>query len=326
MSSDNAHAGSAADTALHEAARWFARLASDSVSSVDHAEWRRWHDQDTAHAQAWQRMLGVRQRLDAVPARLASATLHQAGKSTGKGRRRALGALVALAVLGSAVWPVLQAIHWREWTADYRTAIGERRDLHLPDGTAVVLNTGTALDHRTRRRELRLYAGEIHVATPDVAQTGHAHRALRVETPHGVVQPLGTRFTVRVEEGWTRVVVLEKAVEVTPESGSRSLRVNAGEQVTFDAEHLGVTEAAATAADAWTRGSLVISDRPLSEVVAELARYRREGIELDPAVSSLRVSGAFPLDDIDRALAVLTQSLPVRIETSEQHRTRVVTK
>jgi transmembrane sensor len=51
---------------------------------------------------------------------------------------------------------------------------------------------------------------------------------------------------------------------------------------------------------------------PLGEWVAELGRYRRGVLRCDPAVAGLRVSGAFPLDDTDRALQLLADTFPVR--------------
>jgi len=44
-----------------------------------------------------------------------------------------------------------------------------------------------------------------------------------------------------------------------------------------------------------------------------LARYRRGVLRCDPAVADLRVSGAFPLADIDGSLRLLEKTLPVRI-------------
>ena len=57
-----------------------------------------------------------------------------------------------------------------------------------------------------------------------------------------------------------------------------------------------------------------VSQWRLDRVIAELARYRRGHLSCDPAVAGLRVSGSFPLNDTDRALALLSQTLPVRLQ------------
>jgi transmembrane sensor len=58
----------------------------------------------------------------------------------------------------------------------------------------------------------------------------------------------------------------------------------------------------------------VVEDLPLGDLLATLGEYRRGYLGLDPSLESLRISGSFPLNDTDRALAALPPSLPVRIE------------
>jgi len=79
-------------------------------------------------------------------------------------------------------------------------------------------------------------------------------------------------------------------------------------------DYLDDNQAAPVAADAWSRGMLVVEDMPLSELLAILGEYRRGYLGLDPSLESLRISGSFPLHDTDRALAALPPSLPVQIE------------
>ena len=79
-------------------------------------------------------------------------------------------------------------------------------------------------------------------------------------------------------------------------------------------------------ASAWTRGQLVAKRMPLGDLSAELARYRHGWLHCDPAIAQLEVSGVFQLDDIDRALSALSDSLPVRIERFTPLWTRVVAR
>ncbi|MDH8131951.1 iron dicitrate transport regulator FecR, partial [Klebsiella pneumoniae] len=50
---------------------------------------------------------------------------------------------------------------------------------------------------------------------------------------------------------------------------------------------------------AWSQGILSFSDKPLSEVIATLSRYRNGVLRCDPAVAGLRLSGTFPLKNTD---------------------------
>ncbi|HGY5781881.1 TPA: iron dicitrate transport regulator FecR, partial [Serratia marcescens] len=47
-------------------------------------------------------------------------------------------------------------------------------------------------------------------------------------------------------------------------------------------------------------------------------------LSCDPAVAGLRVSGSFPLSDTDRALALLRQTLPVRLQSFTRYWLQIV--
>lgn len=74
----------------------------------------------------------------------------------------------------------------------------------MPDGTRVWLNTATAFneDYRADQHRLPLLRGEILIET-----AADARRPFFVDTPHGQMQALGTRFTVRLDERQTLLAV-----------------------------------------------------------------------------------------------------------------------
>ena len=126
------------------------------------------------------------------------------------------------------------------------------------------------------------------------------------------MQALGTRFNVRTGADGTRVAVLEGAVRVQPDARTaRACRVEAGQALWFDAQRCGAVQAADLGVADWTQGMLTADARPLSALLQELARYRRGVLRCDPAIAALRVSGAFPVDDTDRSLAMLEATYPV---------------
>ncbi|MNE87408.1 fec operon regulator FecR [compost metagenome] len=53
---------------------------------------------------------------------------------------------------------------------------------------------------------------------------------------------------------------------------------------------------------------------PLGEVLDELSRYHHGYVSVSPRVAQLKVFGNLPLLDFDSALALLSDSLPIRIE------------
>ncbi len=131
-------------------------------------------------------------------------------------------------------------------------------------------------------------------------------------TRHGEVLALGTRFIVRSQSESGEVAVLEKAVEVTSGGGS-TVRLEAGQAIGFNAISLGTVRRNDASAGAWQRGSIIAIDRPLDELLADLSRYRAGVLRCDPRIANLRVSGAFPIDDTDLALAALESGFSLRV-------------
>lgn len=227
-------------------------------------------------------------------------------------RRRALQQLALLLSVGGAGALGMRELPWRVWAADERTQVGERRELALPDGSSLWLNTASAVDLRfdADQRSVLLREGEILIRT--AADPVSPSRPFIVETAQGSVRALGTRFTVRQDDSETRVTVHEHAVEVRV-TGHAPRHLDAGQALRFGAASPGELQPADANTQAWTRGLLHADHTSLGELVAELSRHRPGVLRCDPAVADLRVSGAFPLAQTDEALAMLERTLPVRV-------------
>lgn len=293
--------------AIRAAAQWYARLASGTANDATQQAWQHWHAADPLHQAAWRRIEAVREQVGQVPGRLASSSLQGATQS----RRQVLRGIALLASAGG-----LAALGWRSepgqrLTADLASSVGERRRFVLDDGSRVMLDTRSAVDLRfdAQQRLLVLRSGALLVETaPDPQQ-----RPFLVETPHGQVRALGTRFTVTLGEGGSEVAVLEKAVEVSPREGTVRVRLEAGQRLGFNRDSVGTPRAVDATTAAWTQGSLIAIDRPLGELLAELSRYRNGWLRCDPRIAGLKVSGAFPLGDTDLALAALESGFPLTV-------------
>ena len=188
------------------------------------------------------------------------------------------------------------------------------RRIALADGTQLVLNTASAVDvdYTPAQRVLWLRAGEILLTTGQ--DPAPVRRPFLVQTTQGVLRALGTRFMVRDEGARVRVAVYEGAVEVRPaREGANPLVLAAGEQTVFSAEGAAAPVSADPLAASWADGMLAARNWRLADLVAELGRYRHGVLRCDPAVAGLRVSGAFPLNDIDASLRLLEKTLPVRV-------------
>ncbi|MFC7288990.1 FecR domain-containing protein [Herminiimonas glaciei] len=296
-----------------EAAQWLASLY-DGQSEDDIAACKRWRAADPEHERAWQRAQRINQKFGIVPKAVGLPTL---GRKIRLDRRRAIKTLLVLMMAAPIGYVSYRHTPWAAMSADYRTAKGEHREIQLADGTYVHLGTATSIDIEFdgAQRLLRLHAGEIEVTTG--SDSGHpAYRPFIVQTTHGHIRALGTRFVVRRDEDatMTRVSVLEHAVEIRPQAANGKLIVlNAGQQTRFSESGFEPVEALDPHVTDWTKGVLFASRMRLEEFAAELNRYRPGLLRCDPAVAGLRITGAFQLDNTDNILNALPDTLPVEV-------------
>lgn len=312
---------------LDEAAEWLMRLHDSGATDADRAACERWRQADPQHALAWGRAERLLGKLGGLPAALAMPALDRP-RSHRAQRRATVARLAALLAVAPASWLAWQAWHvadQRGWGADLRTATGERRTEHLADGSRLLMDTASAVDIRFdgALRLLTLRQGAISIET--AADTATPHRPFVVDTAHGRLRALGTRFTVRQEGGRAdggpvRLAVTEGAVEVTLRgAASPALVVQAGQQTVLTAGgvagQVAVPQPLQPEATAWTHGMLMADAMPLAAFCAELSRYRPGLLQCAPEVRALRVSGSFPLGDTDRTLTMLASTYPVDVQT-----------
>ena len=297
---------------LEEAAEWLMRLSERDLSDTERAEWECWRVSSPERGRAWSRAQMLQNKLGGLPRSLAMSALDRPSSPE---RRAALGKLALLLAVVPAGWGSWKLAQSQQWSADYRTAVGERRELTLADGSHITLNTGTAIDvlFDTQQRLIQVREGEILVETaPDVSPLA---RPFLVSTREGRMQALGTRFSVRELQSRTHLAVLEGAVriELADARQAAPIIVNAGQRTDFSSRTVGPLNPTDRNVSAWTQGMLMADKMRLADFVAELARYRRGFVRCDPAIAELRVSGAFPISDTQRTLNMLVQTYPVLV-------------
>ncbi|MGH8298869.1 MAG: FecR family protein [Steroidobacteraceae bacterium] len=202
----------------------------------------------------------------------------------------------------------------------YQTATGQIRDVVLPDGSIVGLNTQTELEWvgSPHDRRVRLIYGEAYF------QVVHdPSRPFRIMLARSQVQVVGTRFDVyQMTNGDVRVSVLNGVVTVegldnragAPPSWSR--RLTSGQQIEYSPVGLvaDVHSIAAPKVIRWRQGMLETQGEPLSDFVSDLSRYTTERIVIaDPRAATQKVGGAFSIRNIDGTLDRLARIAPVTV-------------
>ena len=302
-----------------EACAWIAQFDGAEPTAADLEAFREWINRSPRHREAMERLSSLWGEMNvltelAVPPRAFTAT-----------RRRSWAWPVALAASLLCFVAVLLAFRAGEDPAPalYATAVGEQRDVLLPDGTQVKLNTATQLRvaYTDRVREVYLLDGEAYF---DVAR--EPERPFRVQVDERTVSALGTAFSVRRDGGALEVLVTEGIVELAERvrgplalgSGRRSLgTVKRGQRVRL-AEVLEAAEAVSEEEVArelaWREGMLSFAGEPLALVVAEIGRYDDTRIVIeDKGLRELRVGGYFRAGDTDALLATLEAGFPIEV-------------
>ncbi|HEX5775128.1 MAG TPA: FecR domain-containing protein [Caulobacteraceae bacterium] len=323
------------DDAIETAAcDWFARRRSGEITPRDERDLDAWLALDPAHRAALEEV----ERAWAGLESFRSTPELLARRETARGRyagvprawlRRAAAAMVALAVIGGGVgWQYAGqgAFSGRFSDQEYRTAIGERTNLTLPDGSIVTLNTGTVLRTRAERGKRMVYLDKGQ-AFFRVAKD--RTRPFMVVAAGRTVTAVGTAFDVRVDGGF-EVTLVEGKVRVaapTPPSPAepgkppapptvQTTELVAGNQFSQPDNSQWVVARANTAREtSWVTGRLTFENERLAEVVAEFERYspRRIVIE-DAALGEERVSGTFEAGDVDALLRTLRMAKIARVE------------
>ncbi len=306
------------ESVLQQAAEWFALLRSGDASEIDRENWQRWLAQHVSHQKAWGFVEAISQRFDPVQSensKHAAVKAFQTAHSKLIKRRQVLNGIAI--VVGSGLLGWLGARHQLmpdsvlAWAADYRTSIGEVREIAMVDGTRIWLNTASALnvDYQPSLRRLHLLEGEILIQT-----AADSIRPFVVDSEHGRMRALGTRFTVRQIDDATYLSVFEGAVEVRPQGTDLIRIIRAGQQIRFTETFISENMPVEGAREAWSKHILLAEDMSLQDVIKELNRYHHGYMSVSSEVGELRVLGGYPLHDRDKVLAMLEGVLPIHVK------------
>lgn len=291
------------DKTQDQALAWFARLQDSKASQRDRAEFSDWLARSPEHQAAYDKVarLWQSQALNVALSQYAAIPLPPRAREFSRQRWAAAACIVL-----TAGWLLSASGLTERWQADALTATGEQRRIVLSDGSAVTLNTDTALVFNAvgERRGVKILSGEAYFEVqPD------KNRPFIVETGQGTVRVVGTRFSVKT--GNATQVDVESGLVVCAGRHGDSRQLSAGQHTSIADQGVAeVTGINAARTFAWLNGRLIFQDQPLAEVIAELERYHPGAIVItDAKLAQTRVTGNYKLEDsaaIIRALVEIT--------------------
>lgn len=339
-----------------EAAAWLIRLDGDAPPSRDElialAEWLH---RSPAHREELESMAALWGRMNvltelAVPLGYATHStvrsrflnsLEQPWRRAGLlvASTAAMIALVAMLVpRDPAPDPLL------ETNGLYATAVGQQTITRLADDSQVMLNTNSQIkvEYGEEFRRVYLLQGE---ALFTVAK--NAQRPFRVYAGNGLIEAVGTAFSVHLEGTRVDVTVTEGKVSLAsvsapragvvpslPEESARQESMqplgslSAGQVATIRSPVADPAPGSASVLEgvepippqelaqrlSWREGVLMFSGETLENVVKEIGRYTTVSIEIpDESIRSMRVGGRFPVGETETMLAALQTNFNLRV-------------
>jgi transmembrane sensor len=216
-------------------------------------------------------------------------------------------------------------------SAVYRTQKGERSSVALPDGSAVVLDTDSAVEvaYTNIERGVRLLHGQ---AIFEVAK--HKPLPFRVHAGSRIITAVGTRFDVRLfglpDTPTVRVALLEGTVNVTNANRAslETVSMVAGEVLQAPpSAPMRVQPENTETLTSWESGVLVFNDRPLSEAIEEMNRYTMNPIVLaDESSRNLRVSGVFNTRDPELFAKTIAETFALTLHPDQNGAVRLIAR
>ena len=306
-----------------QAAEWFARRRGARFSQTSEERFQAWLQASDDHAQAYADLELLWHDMDSMASPLQSAAgetpaNHVVTRPRPLPRRwsQRFSAIAASVVLLAGLLAVTLLVERPEYQLAAQAEVGELREMLLADGSQITLNMGSSAEVRyfDDRREVSLQ-GEAFFA---VARDGT--RPFVVHTGTAEVRVLGTRFNVR--QGVNTLDVAVEHGQVAVDAGAPRLPavlLSVGEAVHAD-YRLGQQQMRPVSADAvatWRSGQLLFQQRPLAQLLDELARYLGKPVRLDAtALAEQPLSGSLDIYRPEDFLASLPLLLPVQVNSA----------
>lgn len=197
------------------------------------------------------------------------------------------------------------------------TAVGARRQVALADGSAVTVNTASAMRASFAAGERRVWLdrGEAYF------EVAHDKRHPFVVFAGGrKVTVLGTKFSVRRDGDTVTVAVAEGRVRVEdsdPATAERAAIITAGDVAIARGQSMLLADRSEQRVQdtlAWRRGVLTFDQVTLEQAAHEFNRYNRRQIRLgDAQAAGLRIGGSFEATNIDAFTRLLHDAFGLRV-------------
>ncbi|SHJ54189.1 FecR family protein [Aquimarina spongiae] len=182
------------------------------------------------------------------------------------------------------------------------TEIGEKENIELPDGSSIMLNSGSSVTYKPGK-----WSAERMVELEGEAffKVGKGKR-FDVVTPSGIVTVLGTEFNIKNREGYLEVTCYKGLIRL--KSGDLDLNIRAGSTFTMIKGKTKFEEIEEVSPD-WTNNISVFDSVTFEEVLKEFERQYEVTFSLENVDVNRIFTGGFVHNDLEDGLKSITLPL-----------------
>jgi transmembrane sensor len=201
----------------------------------------------------------------------------------------------------------------------YVTGVGQQQTVRLDDGTRIELNTDSRIQAQVTEssRTMRLEKGEAYFEV-----VHDARRPFIVFAGNRKIIDIGTKFSVRLDNGQVRVLVSEGEVRVENLDGKPMAPTVADAGTALVAQDNGTLIANRAPREvsremSWRSGVLVFDQETLAAAAEEFNRYNRKKVVVVGQARDVRVGGRFRANNADVFASLIQTGMGLNVRYDE---------
>ena len=202
----------------------------------------------------------------------------------------------------------------------------EKGKIDLPDGTQIILNSGTTLrygNNFSRSREVYFSGEGLFKVKSDVKNPFLVH------LDDITIKVTGTTFNIRSYSGAdTETTLIEGQVSLISNSGEELVLLSPNEQALFryKTKTIKIVPVNPVEYSSWNKGKTYLKDKPLSEIAIYLEKwYDAKLLFEQEEIKNIRFTGTIlPQKPLEQILQILQISEPLSFNTREQNGQKII--
>lgn len=179
------------------------------------------------------------------------------------------------------------------------SSFDKKTSVTLADNSEIVLRPYSTLTLKNRDEHQYHYSlsGEALFNV-----TKNKNRTFWVETSHGLIEVIGTQFTLADYKTYTDIYLIEGSVSLINLSTGESILIKPGESARINSYTITLSSSSLSAHTDWIKEQLSLASTPVSEALLELQQHFNVRIIMPDSLLQKTISGTLKLTSRDESL------------------------